>query len=149
MSLAKVVTSVASQLAKGTPLHKISVPAFIHCAKSKIEITAEFFMSEGNALRAWNRIATETEYELRIGDAIEAFLNVYTEFYPDKPFNSVLGEFCEYEADLEGERYTMKTERISHHPPVTGILLEGPNFSLSLVNGLTTGSLKLGFLSIF
>ena len=146
MSLAKVVASVISQLSKGTPLHKITVPAFIHCPKSKIEIIAEYFLSEGSALCAWNRIATEKEYEMRIGSAMEAFLNVHTQFYSDKPFNSILGEICEFEAKVEGERYTIKTERISHHPPVTGVLLEGPNFKVSLLNGLTTGSLRLGII---
>ncbi len=144
MSLVQVVSSVVAQLAKGIPIHKISVPAFIHAPESQLDTLVKALLTYPNTLEAWSKVDEEEDLYNRFGLVLEAIINPHANFGSDKPFNSILGEFVEAESIWKDESHKIRIERISHHPPVSGYILEGPNYNLYTPNGMSAGTMKPG-----
>jgi hypothetical protein len=140
----KVVSSIVSQVATGTPLWKISVPAFIHDTKAQVDGLMIWWFSQEHSLRLLNQIASTQDPIERVALFLIAMNNPFIEHSTDKPFNSVLGEFYSLCATVDGMHYSADTEQISHHPPVSAYRIKGPSFELSS-SPLFTGHIKIGF----
>ena len=136
MSFVKVISSIFAQLAAGTPIYKISAPAFIHQTKSGLEMNEDQTFSNGPSLLSLESIQDTADPVERIARLLIGLFNVNMEWKSDKPFNPILGEFLEETCEVDGKVFTYQTEQISHHPPVSCFRIVGPSFTLEPDKGL-------------
>jgi hypothetical protein len=145
MSFAKVFSSLVRQLASGTPIYKITVPASIHTDKSALQVQSDQFMNDGNCMESYNRIDSLEDPIERIGCILLGLFNPHQVWITDKPFNPVQGEFISESTHLESGEYHLDVEQIWHNPPVTAIKLRGPTFTITIPGGLDpSGGVKPG-----
>jgi hypothetical protein len=148
-SLPKVLSSIVHQLANGTPIWKITVPASIHTDKSGIHLQKDYMFTNPNTLEAFNKVASSKDPVERIGLIILGSLDPFMEFSVDKPFNPVQGEFISVSTELESGKYLLDVEQIWHHPPVLSFRLTGPTFEMRVPTGMdSTGGFKPSINSI-
>lgn len=136
MSFAKVIASIFSQLASGTPIYKISAPASIHQPKSGLEMNKDQIFSNGNCLLLLDEIADTSDPVERIAKLLGGLFHTHIDWIADKPFNPILGEFIEESCEVEGKVFTYQAEQICHHPPVTSFRMCGPSFKMEPVKGI-------------
>ncbi|KAI8909638.1 hypothetical protein EDD86DRAFT_218479 [Gorgonomyces haynaldii] len=153
MSLVKLVGSVVSQLAQGTPLWKISMPASIHMDQTAVTMFQKNVANNCSTLRCLDTIDTTHTPMERIALVLLSFLDPYIPFTSDKPFNSVLGEFVEMvlkpeQPEYPEEEYYFECEQVSHHPPLTAYRIKGKHFEVTTPDFLDSGTFKFGFNSL-
>ncbi|KAJ3301437.1 hypothetical protein HDV03_000861, partial [Kappamyces sp. JEL0829] len=136
-SVAKAIASLLTQFANGTPIHKVSAPAFIHSPISGLQAMQEQVFSDGGSLEALAKIEDTVDPVGRIGQVLLSINNTHAQPHTDKPFNPVLGEFLDLEAKTEhGDTFHFVAEQIWHHPPVTGFRVSGENFVFEPKKGI-------------
>jgi hypothetical protein len=136
MSFAKVISSLFAQLATGTPIWKISAPAFIHQPKSGLEMNEMQLFGNAKGLLVLDEIESTSDPIDRIGKLLSGIINVHIDWNSNKPFNPILGEFIHETTEVEGKIFTYQAEQIGHHPPVSSFRLSGPSFELSPDKGI-------------
>lgn len=149
MSFVSVLMSVVGQVATGTPLWKLSVPCSIHRQASQVELPREMLFSNPNHLiMLENAILEEDDLKL-LSKVISVILDVDRIWNARKPFNSILGEFDYADTIIDGKRFSIRSEQISHHPPELYYKISGPSFSFCSVTPLTAPSLKPGMNCVY
>jgi hypothetical protein len=148
MSLAGVIASVISQLAKGQSLWRISLPSSVHTDKSALDFFHDFFLSNTESLSRLNRIDETEDPVMRFALLLTALHNPHYQYLVDKPFNSILGEFVVKTCVVNGEEYRLEAEQICHHPPISAFKLTGPTFELYSPMGMDGNHAQFGFNSI-
>jgi hypothetical protein len=136
MSFVKVISSIFAQLATGTPIWKISAPAFIHQPKSGLEMNEMQIFGNAKGLLVLDEIESTPDPIDRIGKLLSGIFNVHIDWKADKPFNPILGEFIHETTEVDGKIFIYQAEQIVHHPPVSSFRLSGPSFVLSPDKGI-------------
>lgn len=146
MSLFKVVCNIIAQLASGTPVWKISIPAFLHEDLSAIEGLRRLYFHNAEALGQFNLIDSLEDPVRRLAHCLAGIIDPHINFFTDKPFNPILGEFIECSASVPhklGEctsrtineditdDYSFAVELISHQPPIATLEINGPTFTIT------------------
>lgn len=145
MSLARVIASFVGQVASGTPIWKITAPAFIHDSRSLLDLVMEAQFSNKDALARLDQIDTMEDAHERLATILAWLVNPHKPQSTKKPFNSVLGEFICLETSVDGKTYSFVCEMVSHDPPRFSVKCEGPSFSIANSESLSTAeNFKMG-----
>jgi hypothetical protein len=136
MSVAQVIASILAQLAKGTPIWKVSVPAEIHTDVSEVQNLANQMHTNEEKFILLNNIDYMDDPLERIASIISFVADPYRNYITDKPFNPVLGEFVKEITTIASGTYIFEVEQISHSPPINSERLTGPNFIYETPNGI-------------
>ncbi|GAA5812588.1 hypothetical protein MFLAVUS_006045 [Mucor flavus] len=131
-----ILLSIASQLTKGTDLHKVALPTFVLEPRSMLERITDF-MAHPELILPVSDIEDDTERFIAV---VKWFLSGW-HIKPKgvkKPYNPVLGEFfrCKYRYDDGSEGYYI-AEQVSHHPPASAFFYTCPQHKV-----IITGDIK-------
>jgi hypothetical protein len=143
MSVADLFTSALSQISKGTPVWKMSVPASFHHDRSLLQVYRDLYFTNQECLLRYNQVASIEDPIERLGHLVSAILNPHVVFNHKKPFNPIFGEFIREIAEIQDQNgevgeYQFETEKINHHPPVIAFRYAGPNFIVETSEGFET-----------
>jgi hypothetical protein len=136
----ELLASVIQQLAKGTPVWKISMPSAIHTDMSGLHGVQLLTFRNYECLSRFEQLDTCEDPVIRLGLVISGLIDPHTEFFLEKPFNPVLGEFIE--CKTENGQYCFRCEQVSHHPPIAAVQIDGPSFKLFAPNGVTIDAFR-------
>ncbi|KAI7893909.1 uncharacterized protein EV154DRAFT_125736 [Mucor mucedo] len=131
-----ILLAIASQLTKGTDLHRVALPTFVLEPRSMLERITDFMAHPEFILPVSD-----------IDDDVERFISVVKWFLAGwhikpkgvkKPYNPVLGEFfrCKYKYQDGSDAYYI-AEQVSHHPPASAFFYTCPQHKV-----IITGDLK-------
>ncbi|GAA5795689.1 hypothetical protein HPULCUR_001051 [Helicostylum pulchrum] len=131
-----ILLSIASQLTKGTDLHRVALPTFVLEPRSMLERITDF-MAHPELILPVSDIEDDTERFIAV---VKWFLSGW-HIKPKgvkKPYNPVLGEFfrCKYEYNDGSEGYYI-AEQVSHHPPASAFFYTCPQHKV-----IITGDIK-------
>lgn len=136
MSVAQVIASILAQLAKGTPIWKISVPASIHTDVSEVQNLANQMNTNEEKFILLNNIDYMDDPLERIASIISFVIDPYRNYITEKPFNPVHGEFVKEITDIPSGIFVYEVEQVSHTPPINSERLTGPSFIYETPNGI-------------
>jgi hypothetical protein len=136
----ELFASVIQQLAKGTPIWKISMPSAIHTDMSGLHGIQLLTFRNYECLSRLEQIDTCEDPVIRLGLVVSGMIDPHTLFFLEKPFNPVLGEFIE--CTTGDGNYSFTCEQISHHPPITAVQVTGPSFKLFAPTGVTIDAFR-------
>jgi hypothetical protein len=125
-----LLTSVISQLASGIPLWKISLPASVHEPVSALQLHRSHRFSNGSCLDALDSIEECGDPVRRLGLLFIGVIDVSHVLETKSPYNPIEGEFTSYLATHNGKQFSMRSEQVSHYPPVSLTVISGPSFRL-------------------
>ncbi|KAI8877165.1 Oxysterol-binding protein [Backusella circina FSU 941] len=130
-----ILLAIASQLTKGTDLHRVTLPTFVLETRSMLERITDFMAHPELILPV-----------SAIEDPIERFIGVLKWYLSGwhikpsgvkKPYNPVLGEFfrCKYDFQ-DGSKGYYLAEQVSHHPPASAFFYTCPQHDVIICGDL-------------
>jgi hypothetical protein len=132
---AELITSCTSQLASGTPIWKLSIPASFHHDQSFTEVLRDQMFRNEECLLKLNGLCDIEDPVERLGSLLSAILDPHKRYRPEKPFNPVFGEYVKDISSINGEQYSIEVEKVAHHPPCVAFRHSGPNYIIETVEG--------------
>ncbi|KAI8990350.1 hypothetical protein BDB01DRAFT_848422 [Pilobolus umbonatus] len=131
-----ILLAIASQLTKGTDLHRVTLPTFVLEKRSMLERITDF-MAHPELIIGVSEIDDNTERFIAV---LKWFLSGW-HIKPKgvkKPYNPVLGEFfrCQYRYSDNSEAVYI-AEQVSHHPPASAFFYSCPQHKV-----IITGDIK-------
>ena len=149
MSFVKVIGSIFAQVSNGTPIWKVTIPAWMHTDKSTLDMTRIATFSQESSLLLLNQVAQENDPVKRMALVLSALVNPNITWTTDKPFSATLGEFLVQTTEIQVqdklEQFRFTGEQISNHPPITAYEIQGPTFKIYTPEGVGHTVLKPGF----
>jgi len=138
VSFKDVISGFVSQLKVGQDLTRVSLPAAVLYPFSMLETFAVRELSSFELLLGLNKISSPLERMIAIVAWHSSCLPM--ELWRKKPYNAVIGEIheCHLESPQFGNTYFL-AEQVSHHPPISAVVIHNPIEGLTLSENLSFG----------
>ena len=125
---------IGSSIFKGSGLFNISLPLF---SFDKMSMLERFALRYTSICNYFNKMATVEDPLEKMKYLITGFVSSFhTGIKVLKPFNPILGETFQAKID-DADIYV---EQVSHHPPISDVLIMNKNFSYSGVEDLNVST---------